>query len=238
MADTNKPDGQAPEKLTPEASKPEAEAGRYEDTSLHEVHGQLMREQKEPEELNKPVPMALMWGIFVLFTWAGIYMTTYSGDFRTDIYDPEWRPGLSDEGETVDYASTEWLMERGARLYSNNCAACHQGSGAGLAGVYPPLANSAWVTDGEERLVKILLRGLQGPIVVNGNTYNGAMPSYGENGSGWRDRDIAAVSTYVRQSFGNSAEPILPETVVTIRESIADKSGTWTGEEILSLQHL
>lgn len=213
---------------------PEADEGRFDDVSMQNVHSQLVRENCEPKELSKPVPMTLMWGIFLLFAWGGFYMARYSGDFKFDVFNEDARPGVAEVAEVVDYYSLDWQMERGARLFGNNCAACHQANGEGLAGVYPPLAGSPWVTEDENLILKILLRGLQGDIVVLGNTYNGAMPSYGDNGSNWRDRDIAAVATYVRQSFGNDAAPITQEMIESARAAVADRSAAWTAEELLA----
>ncbi|MEM8549708.1 MAG: cytochrome c, partial [Verrucomicrobiota bacterium] len=116
----------------------------------------------------------------------------------------------------------------------NNCAACHQADGNGVSGAFPPLAGSQWVVGSEERLTKILLRGLQGPIVVMGNTYNGNMPSYGENGLDWSDRDIHAITTYVRQEWGNGAPPVTEETVAAVRASIT-RPNEWTAPELLEL---
>lgn len=214
---------------------PEAEASRCEDRGLQSLHNQITREKDEPSELYQPVPLTIIAIICGFCIWASNYMTLYNGGFRFDAFNEDLRPGASEAAEVViDYASTDWLLERGERLYSNNCAACHQANAKGLPGVYPPLAASPWVIGDERLLVKILLQGLQGEIDVLGETYNGAMPAFGEEGSNWKDRDIAAVASFVRKNFGNEAEPVLPETVTGIRESIGDKSGPWIPEELLS----
>lgn len=218
---------------------PEMEVGRFEDLNLQEAHAQLMREKSEPVELYKPVPMILMWGIFILFAWGGYYLAENAGDWRSDVFSTTWTQTDGEgEAEPINYDDLEWQMDRGATLYAANCQACHQSNGLGLAGVYPPLGGSPWVTTDPDMIVKILLRGLQGRIQVNGESYEGLMPSYGENGSGWRDRDIAAAATYARKSFGNNASQVLVEWVTNARAGVADRTNSWTAEELLALHSL
>lgn len=190
-----------------------------------------LREMSEPEESDNPIPLSLIVAFFLLFAWGGFYFASYKTDFRPDIYDPNWRPGGGAATEEVAFDP----LKRGERLFANNCQACHQASGQGVAGAFPPLSESRWVTgDDGTRMVKILLRGMQGPIKVKGNEYNGNMPSYGENGLNWSDRDIAAISTWVRQAWGHSASAVEEEQVAKIRESIASQTGTWMGSEIMA----
>lgn len=190
-----------------------------------------LREMSEPHEENNPIPLPLIVGFFLLFAWGGFYFATYKTGMRPDIYDPTWQPG----GGAAAVETVFDPLKRGERLFATNCQACHQATGQGVAGAFPPLADSRWVTDDDgTRMVKILLRGMQGPIEVKGVQYNGNMPSYGDNGLGWNDRDIAAVSTWVRQAWGNSAEPVSEEQVTKIRESIASRGSVWQGSEILA----
>jgi len=198
------------------------------DDTIHRIHQQLQREKDEPTEAFSPIPVYLLVIIGGLMFWGGFYMSNYSADFRADIYNPEYVPGAMNQTEVAFDP-----LKKGERLYKNNCAACHQANGEGVAGAFPPLAGSPWVVGSEARLVKILLRGLQGPIVVMGNEYNGNMPSYGENGLGWSDRDIGAVATYVRQAWGNGAPAVPEETVAAVRTEIAAKSGAWSATELL-----
>ncbi|MDB4316655.1 HEAT repeat domain-containing protein [Akkermansiaceae bacterium] len=111
------------------------------------------------------------------------------------------------------------IMELGKKLYdtAGSCVTCHQPNGEGLANVFPPLAESEWVVGPTENLVKIQLQGLMGPIKVKGTTYNGAMPAISDAIFPQTDENIAAVITYVRNSFGNSAPIVTPEMVATIR---------------------
>ena len=117
----------------------------------------------------------------------------------------------------------------GRQIFSTTCASCHQASGEGIEGTYPPLAGSEWATGSEERVVRILLHGLSGPVDVAGETYSGAMPPWG---GALSDAEIAAVTTYVRGSWGNKAAPIAPATVTRIRAATAARKTPWTAAEL------
>ena len=97
------------------------------------------------------------------------------------------------------------------------CAACHGQQGEGT-GAGPPLAGSEWVSGPPENLIRIQLRGLEGPITVKGREYNipGGMAPLAYQ----TDTQIAAVLTYVRNSFGNTAPPITPEQVNALRDEV------------------
>jgi len=116
------------------------------------------------------------------------------------------------------------------------CSTCHQPDGAGLpASGFPALAGTPWVTGSEERLIKIALKGLMGPIEVNGIKFVGQVPMTPFGGL-LKDDELAAVLTYVRNSFGNKASVISPEQVKAVRAAIQDQSGFYSPEELLK-QH-
>ena len=98
--------------------------------------------------------------------------------------------------------------------------ACHQADGKGASGRFPPLTQTDWVIGDKERLVKVILNGMEGPIEVNGDDYNSLMPQH----SFLNDNDIAAVLNYVRTNFGNSADSISVKEVQHIR--IANQQST------------
>lgn len=94
----------------------------------------------------------------------------------------------------------------GQALYMKSCVACHQVTGQGVPGAFPPLDNSPYVTGPNvERLAAIVLYGLQGPINVNGVTYASAMAPLG---SQFSDQELAAIVTYVRGAWSNKAGPV------------------------------
>ena len=100
----------------------------------------------------------------------------------------------------------------GAKVYAT-CSACHQATGAGLPGVFPPLAESEWVNGPVENLIRIQLRGLAGPIKVKGADYNMAMPP----NATMSDDEIAAVLTYIRSNFGNKSSAVTAAQVKALR---------------------
>ncbi len=93
------------------------------------------------------------------------------------------------------------------------CVACHQATGAGIPGVFPPLAGSEWVTGPVENLIRIQLRGLMGPIKVAGKDYNSVMPP----NASMTDEQIAEVLTYVRNEWGNKGSAVTPDMVKALR---------------------
>lgn len=119
-------------------------------------------------------------------------------------------------------------------LRDAHCATCHQPNGQGLPNIYPNLAKSEWLKD-DERLIKIALKGLWGPIEVNGQKFDptkGVPPMMGFGGL-LNDIELAAVLTYVRQSFGNDLAPIAAEKVNKVREATKDRINFYLVEEIL-----
>ncbi len=206
------------------------EQGAVSDASITEIHQQLLREKPEPTEGFSPIPIFLLFVFSGLIFYAGIYLSKMSGDFEPLAFNPG--QGRAPSGDAAAPVQVD-PMVLGARLYAQNCVACHQPTGMGLPGVFPPLGGSDWVTGSEERLVRVLLHGLTGPIEVNGATYNGLMPAFGP-ASGYRfnEERIAAVTTYIRASFGNAAGPITTERVREIAAASGGRTAAWTAAEL------
>ncbi|NQZ55899.1 MAG: HEAT repeat domain-containing protein [Lentisphaeraceae bacterium] len=111
-----------------------------------------------------------------------------------------------------------------------HCMTCHQPDGLGLpAAQFPPLAGSKWVMGNEERLIKLTLNGLLGPIKVKGVKYKAQMQAC----KMLSDEDIAAVLTFVRNGFGNKAPVISKEKVKQVRESTKELTGFYDPQELL-----
>lgn len=130
------------------------------------------------------------------------------------------------------------LFIRGKEIYARDgyCSTCHQPDGGGLsASGFPALAGTPWVTGSEERLIKIALNGIYGPIEVNGNKYAGQVPMTPFGGM-LKDDELAAVLTYVRNAFGNKASAVSPDKVKLVREATKDKKGFYSPDELLK-QH-
>lgn len=130
------------------------------------------------------------------------------------------------------------LFTMGKKIYAKEgyCGTCHQADGKGLtASGFPPLAGTKWVTGNEDRAIKIVLKGLLGQIDVNGKTYPGQVPMTPFEGL-LNDKEVAAVLTYVRNSFGNKASAISPEKVKIVRASVANQKDIYNVSKLL-LEH-
>ena len=130
------------------------------------------------------------------------------------------------------------LFVKGKAIYARDgfCNTCHQSDGKGLGSSgFPPLAGTKWVTGNEERLIKLVLKGLYGPIEVLDKKYPGQVPMTPFAGM-LNDEEVAAVLTYVRNSFGNKAPAISPDKVKMTRAAVKDKTGFYSPEELLN-QH-
>ncbi|MGF1483088.1 MAG: c-type cytochrome [Opitutales bacterium] len=224
----------APAPNAEDAGTKQIEAGRYGDIQMQALHTQLAREKEEPTEGFSPIPIFLLFIFGALMFWGGLHMVSSAGEFRADIFDPN--KVIADEGgsDLPDYSSPEWLLARGETLYNQNCVTCHQADGNGVAGNFPPLNGSEWVGGDPARITKIVLNGLAGPIEVKGNEYNAAMVGY----DFWRDRDIAAAVSYVRNSWENEHPLITPDEVKAIRDSLGGRTSQWSGPELLELYPL
>ena len=121
-------------------------------------------------------------------------------------------------------------MALGAGFYPQ-CAACHGEEGAGITGLAPPLTGADWVTGPPEWLARIILQGLNGPLQVNAETYNGIMPPHGHLPE-LNDATLAGLMTYLRRSWGHKADPVSAATTADIRAASADRSQPWTAAEL------
>lgn len=118
----------------------------------------------------------------------------------------------------------------GQTLYTALCAGCHQPNGLGLDGVAPQLADSEWVVGDPDRLVRIILHGVRGPITVAGRMHNGEMPALG---GVLDDAQLSAIATYVRRAWDHGAGPIPPKTVKTLRKRFSSRQDGWTARELM-----
>jgi mono/diheme cytochrome c family protein len=191
-------------------------------------HKAQAREQSEPFERTQPVPLAVLLMIAGLFTWAIFYIAISDVGDAPAIGDKRTMAALSADasvpnvkGEVVD----------GAQVFAEHCVACHQASGSGIAGAFPPLAGSEWVSGSPSVLVNILLHGIEGNLVVLGKPYAGQMPSFKEK---LNDAKIAAVLTHIRAQWGNQASAIDEKTVAEIRAATAGRTSPYKGDKELA----
>jgi mono/diheme cytochrome c family protein len=120
-------------------------------------------------------------------------------------------------------------MTLGKTVYMTTCVACHQPNGAGLPMVFPPITKSQYVMGSAERLAAIILKGNAGPFTVDGKPYNNIMVP---QEALLDDVKIAAVMTYVRANFGNTAGPVTAELVAATRKKFLDRKTPWTQAEL------
>ena len=125
-------------------------------------------------------------------------------------------------------------IERGKPLYLQTCIACHQVTGLGLPGAFPPLGGSEYVTGSPKRMVAMMLKGMQGPLTVKGAVYNNIMLPLDLQFLVYKDdKNVADVANYVRNNFGNKADvPVTPELVKGVREKWATKTTPFTEAEV------
>jgi len=144
-------------------------------------------------------------------------------------------------GSTVDKVIThlkgndrkQYVLGKSIYEKEGFCITCHQPDGRGLeASGFPPLSRTKWVLEDSERLIKLTLKGLLGPIEVKGKDYPGQVPMTPFEGM-LNDNEVAAVLTYVRNSFGNKASVITPDQVKEVRARIKDKEGFYSPDELL-----
>ena len=129
------------------------------------------REGGEPTERFTPIPVPYLIFVAILTAVGFVYMVNYAGD-----------EGIHGDMRTaaalVPAPAAAGGAAAGDRIYASLCVSCHQASGQGLPGVFPPLADSEWVKAAPEVPIKILLAGLSGSVTVKGQKYNGQMPAF------------------------------------------------------------
>ncbi len=195
----------------------------------------LPPDDAEPQADSAAMPAGLFVLLLVLAYWGMLHLDRYAGGFSGRVFGP-----YQSEKQLASIqpkSGTEMLVAKGEAVYGMVCIACHQASGMGSAGQFPPLVGSEWVQGPPERLIRIPLNGLTGPIQVKGQTWTGlSMPAFGATPPLDNDESLAAVLTYVRQAWGNNAPPITPEQVKAVRAETASRSTPWTVEELLKIQ--
>jgi mono/diheme cytochrome c family protein len=125
-------------------------------------------------------------------------------------------------------------VEQGKAVYMQTCFACHQPTGLGLPGAFPPLAGTEYTTGDARRMIAIVLKGVNPPLKVKDMTYAVPMPPPDMQFPILKDDSkVAAVINYVRNSFGNTDEKgVTPELVAAVRKEFIDRTTPWTEAEL------
>lgn len=125
------------------------------------------------------------------------------------------RTNIKTPDEVADNLHKE-MTSPAAQVYLTYCMSCHQQNGKGDGNRFPPLANSNWVTGDKEKLIGVILNGLEGSIEINGKMFNNTMPSH----AFLKDEDVSQVLTFIRQNFGNSASEVSVDEVKWVRKKL------------------
>jgi mono/diheme cytochrome c family protein len=196
-----------------------------ETADVHQVHAAIQREKREPRVGLEPLSLWLIaiYGLAIFF--GGAYLGRFSGNWSGDGLDPltgpppskKGGPNNSGGGQTTELSQAD----RGKKIFSANCAVCHQPNGLGAQGQgYPPLAGSEIVNGGSRRVGMIVLKGLTGPITVKGMQFGTAvMQPWDKTLS---DAKIADVITYIRQEWGNKASAVSAAQIAALRKELAN----------------
>ena len=180
---------------------------------------------------SSPAPVWPVVLLGILFFGSQLYLDKFSGGFRSDVF----AETLKAPPQLSELPPEEKLYLRGQLVYAN-CAACHQPSGSGTPGQFPPLTGSEWVLAPKpDRIMRIVLDGLGGPVKVKDQDWNNQMVP-------WRDvlsdADIAAVITFIRRNkeWGHSASAVTEAEVKAARNDTSSHAGTpWNAEDLLKV---
>jgi mono/diheme cytochrome c family protein len=189
---------------------------------------QNQRLDTEPTAGYSSVPMWLIVLLGLLFYWGLMYLNDNAGGFNARVYAPY------SDFETVDAKqpkdTNQLAMLKGKRIFDSYCALCHQPNGLGDPSKAPPLVGSEWVLAPKpDRIIRIVLDGLQGPVTVKGQPFNLAMASWKTS---FKDDEIAGVLSYIRHTWGNNASMVQADQVKEIRDKTKARTQAWTAPEL------
>jgi mono/diheme cytochrome c family protein len=207
-----------------------------EQAEVQEVHAAIQREKREPRVGLEPLSIWLIAVYGLAIFCAGAYLGRYSGSFSGDSLDPVTGPppkktaaaGPAGGEQTAELSP----HDRGKKVFAANCQTCHQATGQGIPGQYPPLAGSEFTTGASRRPAMIVLKGLQGPVKVKGQQYGTAVMQPWES---LGDQKVADVLTYERSEWGNNASPVTKEQIAALRKELAAHPGSFTEPDILGV---
>lgn len=188
-------------------------------------HRAQQRETTEPSERSQPIPLVVA-AITLAVVVVGVLYILLSEPFgRAELGDrrtlADLRPAVARPGQGAD----------GQQVFNANCVACHQATGKGLPGVFPPLDGSEWVNGDTRVLANIVLHGVTNEISVAGQTYKGVMPNFTHLG----DAELAAVLTHVRSAWSNKSAAITVDLIATERKASERKTPFAGGDELKAL---
>lgn len=195
------------------------------------------REKNDPHELNNPIPYSVSAVILGLTIWsvAYIFWTSHTLEKNAELEQlasvtrtTSTEPAAPPANTTTLVAKKSSKAVNGKAIYSASCSSCHQATGKGLAGVFPPLDASSWVSSDDHNLpVQIIAKGLKGKINVAGTDYNGIMPAFAGSLS---NEELAAVITYIRGAWSNKSSKVTTADVELSLTQFNSQTQPWDGE--------
>ena len=200
------------------------------DEDMVEVHSELSRQKHPPTKgfLIAPLIFVFMFGCLVFV--CSIQLAHSTNGFQ--LHPPQEVVELTDEEK--ESLRLERKIASGKKIFTLRCASCHQASGLGIATQYPPLVDSEWVSANPALIINVILKGLKGEITVKGEKY-GTTAAVNMAAVPIDDREIANVTTYVRQAWGNDSSEVTEDEVARVRIESAGQIDQWVGETLHSL---
>jgi len=187
----------------------------------------------EPIASLSTVPIWIIVLTLMLLFLGMVYFDHHGGWFNSEVYGPY---ASAEELEAYQPKSgAAAFLAVGKQKYEQNCGICHGMDGMGKTAQAPPLAGSEWVNaKGINRLTRIPLAGLNGPIVVKGETmtFGSGMVGIGQAMS---DADLAAVLTYIRSSWGNQQSAVAADDVKAVRAALGGRPQPLTADALKAL---
>jgi mono/diheme cytochrome c family protein len=191
----------------------------------------IFHDDSEPSVRSGAVylPMWIVGLLGFLLYWGCNYVDSHGGRYSQLVYEP-----YLDTNELVRLkpGGGDAELEEGRVHYRTLCGPCHQESGLGAPNLAPPLAGSEWVTGPVGRLIRIPQTGVTGPIVVKGKEWNQAMFAAG---AGLEDKQLAALLSYVRTSWGNGGEKVTAAQVAKVRGELQGRTDPHTADELMKV---
>jgi mono/diheme cytochrome c family protein len=189
---------------------------------------QQQRRDTEPTVGYSSVPLWLIVLLGLVFYWGLMYIDHHAGGFDSKVYEPFHNFAEVDDKQPK--SGDQMTLLKGKKVFDSTCALCHQPNGLGDPSKAPPLVGSEWVLAKKpDRIIRIVLDGLQGPVTVKNQEWNLAMASWKTT---FKDDEIAAVLSYVRNNWENKAPFVQAEQVKEIRAKTKDRISAWTGPEL------
>jgi mono/diheme cytochrome c family protein len=188
--------------------------------------------EAEPQVGAGEIPVIFFAILAGLIFVGALYLDKYGGGFSNQVYAPFESYDQVDKAQPRDPIAQ--ARAHGEDLYMNivQCKQCHQPTGLGTPGAFPPLDGSEWVNGPIDRLVRIPNNGLSGPITVKGQPWNAAMPPFGPLLS---DQDMADLLTYIRSNWSNKSGPVTADEVKKARGQIGARAEPWSEPELLKV---